>query len=70
VMPKSNRANLAIDSKVWGDGQAGACYLDIKPDKRWVVYSGNDGFPLDAHTEAIGLTALVRRLQEQGRAGE
>ncbi len=36
---------------------------DLKPDKRWVVYPGDDRYPLDADTEVIGLYALGRLLQ-------
>jgi len=36
---------------------------DLKPDQRFVVYPGNDRFPLDAHTDAIGLSALGQMLQ-------
>jgi hypothetical protein len=39
-----------------------AC-ADLKPDKRFVVYSGNERFGLDADTDAIGLTELGRALQ-------
>ena len=39
-----------------------AC-ADLKPNKRFVVYSGNERFPLDADTDAIGLTDLGRALQ-------
>ncbi|MGH7944040.1 MAG: hypothetical protein ACREH8_07085 [Opitutaceae bacterium] len=39
-----------------------AC-ADLKPDKRFVVYPGNDRFPLDANTEVIGLPALGRALK-------
>jgi len=28
---------------------------DLKPKKRFVIYPGNERFPLDADTEAIGL---------------
>jgi len=43
---------------------------DLKPDKRWVVYPGNDRFPLDAHTEVIGLSDLGRLLHKGERAGK
>lgn len=36
---------------------------DLKPDKRWVVYSGEDNFPLTADTRAIGVGELGRALQ-------
>ncbi len=39
-----------------------AC-ADLKPDKRFVVYSGNERIPLDAETDAIGLAELGRALQ-------
>jgi predicted AAA+ superfamily ATPase len=39
-----------------------AC-ADLKPDKRFVVYPGNDRFPLDANTDVIGLSALGQALQ-------
>jgi len=39
-----------------------AC-ADLKPHKRFVVYSGNDRFPLEADTDAIGLRALAEELQ-------
>jgi predicted AAA+ superfamily ATPase len=39
-----------------------AC-TEIKPNKRFVVYSGNERFPLNADTDAIGLSDLARALQ-------
>jgi hypothetical protein len=39
-----------------------AC-ADLKPEKRFVVYSGKERFPLDADTDAIGLTDLGQALQ-------
>ena len=39
-----------------------AC-ADLKPDKRFVVYSGDERFPLNADTDAIGLCELGRALQ-------
>jgi uncharacterized protein len=39
-----------------------AC-ADLKATKRFVVYSGNERFPLNAETEAIGVVALARALQ-------
>jgi predicted AAA+ superfamily ATPase len=39
-----------------------AC-ADLKPDKRFVVYSGNEKFPLNADTHAIGLVELGQTLQ-------
>jgi predicted AAA+ superfamily ATPase len=36
---------------------------DLKAEKRFVVYSGNERFPLNADTVAIGLTELGRALQ-------
>ncbi len=39
-----------------------AC-ADLKPKKRFVVYPGNERFPLNADTEAIGLGELGRELQ-------
>ena len=39
-----------------------AC-ADLKPNKRFVVYSGNERFPLNAYTDAIGLSDLGRALQ-------
>ena len=39
-----------------------AC-ADLKPDKRFVVYSGTERFPLNADTDAIGLGDLGRALQ-------
>ncbi len=39
-----------------------AC-ADLKPNKRFVVYSGNERFPLDSETDAIGLTGLGQALQ-------
>jgi predicted AAA+ superfamily ATPase len=38
-----------------------AC-ADLKPAKRFVVYSGNERFPLDADTQAIGLRELAAQL--------
>ena len=39
-----------------------AC-ADLKPDKRFVAYPGLERFPLNADTEAIGLSDLARTLQ-------
>ena len=39
-----------------------AC-ADLKPSKRFVVYSGTERFPLNAGTDAIGLCELGRALQ-------
>jgi uncharacterized protein len=39
-----------------------AC-ADLKPDQRFVVYPGDERFPLDAHTDVIGLAALGQALQ-------
>jgi predicted AAA+ superfamily ATPase len=39
-----------------------AC-ADLKPNKRFVVYSGTERFPLNADTEVIGLGDLGRALQ-------
>jgi hypothetical protein len=39
-----------------------AC-ADLKPSKRFVVYSGTERFPLNADTDAIGLGDLGRALQ-------
>jgi hypothetical protein len=38
---------------------------DLKPDQRFVVHPGQDRFPLDARTEAIGLPALGRILRTE-----
>ncbi len=38
-----------------------AC-ADLTPSKRFIVYPGNKRFPLDAHTDAIGLAALAQVL--------
>jgi hypothetical protein len=35
----------------------------LQPKKRFVVYPGNERFPLNAGTEAIGLRELARALQ-------
>jgi len=40
-----------------------AC-ADLKPNKRFVVYSGSERFPLNADTDVIGLSDLGRALQE------
>ena len=40
-----------------------AC-ADLKPAKRFVVYSGTERFPLNADTDAIGLSDLGRALQD------
>ena len=40
-----------------------AC-ADLKPDKRFVVYPGDERFPLNAETDVIGLRALAQELQE------
>ena len=42
-----------------------AC-TDLKPKKRFVVYPGDDRFPLAADTEAIGLFALSQAVQAAG----
>jgi uncharacterized protein len=39
-----------------------AC-ADLKPNKRFIVYSGNERFPLNADTVAIGVAELARMLQ-------
>jgi hypothetical protein len=39
-----------------------AC-ADLKPDKRFVVYPGNERFPLNADTDAVGLCELGRALE-------
>jgi predicted AAA+ superfamily ATPase len=39
-----------------------AC-ADLEPNKRFVVYSGDERVPLNADTEAIGLAELGRLLQ-------
>ena len=39
-----------------------AC-ADLKPDRRFVVYSGMERFGLDSDTEAIGLKGLAEALQ-------
>jgi hypothetical protein len=39
-----------------------AC-ADLKPDKRFIVHPGDERFPLDAETDAIGLRALGGALQ-------
>ena len=36
---------------------------DLKAEKRFVVYSGNERFPLNADTVAIGLNDMGRALQ-------
>ena len=38
-----------------------AC-ADLTPNKRFVVYPGNERFPLDTNTDAIGLAALAQML--------
>ncbi len=40
-----------------------AACADLKPNQRFVVYSGTERFPLDADTVAIGLTELGRALE-------
>jgi hypothetical protein len=41
---------------------------DLKPGKSFVVYSGDDRYPLGEDTEAIGLRGLASILAgEQGR---
>jgi hypothetical protein len=39
-----------------------AC-ADLKPNKRFIVYSGGERFPLNADTDVIGLKELGRALQ-------
>lgn len=36
---------------------------DLAPDKSFVVYNGQERFPLSEHTDAIGLVNLARALQ-------
>jgi predicted AAA+ superfamily ATPase len=43
-------------------GFRSAC-ADLKPDKRFVVYPGEERFSLDDETDAIGVAALARALQ-------
>jgi predicted AAA+ superfamily ATPase len=43
-----------------------AC-ADIEPDRRFVVYPGEDRFFLDDATEAIGVVALARMLQAEAQ---
>ena len=38
---------------------------DIKPDKRFVVYSGSDSFPMGEEVTAISLTNLMQELLKQ-----
>ena len=40
-----------------------AC-ADLKPRRRFLVYSGSERFPLDDMTDAIGLVELAEMLQE------
>jgi predicted AAA+ superfamily ATPase len=40
-----------------------AC-ADLKPQRRYLVYSGSERFPLDDMTDAIGLVELAEMLQE------
>jgi hypothetical protein len=40
-----------------------AC-ADLKPQRRFLVYSGSERFPLDDMTDAIGLVELAEELQE------
>jgi uncharacterized protein len=42
---------------------------DLKPAKRFVVYPGEDRYPIDASTDAIGLRQLVKQLRS-GRAAK
>lgn len=37
---------------------------DLAPDRTFIVYSGQEHFPLSDKTEAIGLVDLARALQE------
>lgn len=37
---------------------------DIQPDKSFVVYSGNDRYPLAENTEVISLLELAKMLSE------
>jgi predicted AAA+ superfamily ATPase len=50
-----------------GRGFHEAC-ADLRPNRRFVVYPGDERFPLDADTEAIGLRALAARLEQMGKA--
>jgi hypothetical protein len=40
---------------------------DIKADRRYVVYSGKDKFPLGEGVTAIPLPALMQELLEYGK---
>lgn len=35
---------------------------DLKPKKAFVVYAGNERYPVSEHVEAIGLRALAEEL--------
>jgi predicted AAA+ superfamily ATPase len=37
---------------------------DVRPTRRFVVYNGTERFPLNAHTEAIGLRTLSKLLRQ------
>jgi hypothetical protein len=38
-------------------------WADLKPDRSFIVYPGDEPFPLSAITEAIGLVGLSQALQ-------
>ena len=48
-----------------GRGFNQACE-DLRPARRFVVYGGQERFPLNAETEAIGLAELAARLWALG----
>ncbi len=41
---------------------------DLKPQRRMIVHAGNDRYPLDAQTEAMGLRQLMELLVERHQA--
>jgi uncharacterized protein len=41
-----------------------SAWADLKPQKRFVVYPGNERFPLDKITDAIGVVGLSQMLQK------
>ena len=40
---------------------------DLQPDRTFLVYSGNERYPLSSDIEAIGLTAMAHALAELER---
>jgi hypothetical protein len=58
--PKRGTLNRA------GEGLISHALADLNPEKSFVVYNGQERFPLSDRTQAIGLVELARALQAVG----